>query len=44
MIEVGAKAPEFTLPDHLDRTVSLAQFKGNSHVLLLFYPLDYTPT
>jgi peroxiredoxin len=44
MIEVGATAPEFTLPDHLDREVSLAQFKGKSHVLLLFYPLDYTPT
>ena len=44
MIEVGAKAPEFKLPDHLGREVSLSQFKSKRHVLLLFYPLDYTPT
>ena len=44
MISTGDKAPDFRLPDHLGRTVSLGQFEGKRHVLLLFYPLDWTPT
>lgn len=44
MIDVGAKAPAFTLPDHLGRKVSLGSFAGERHVMLLFYPLDWTPT
>lgn len=44
MIAVGERAPDFTLADHLGRTVSLAQFAGRRHVMLLFYPLDWTPT
>lgn len=44
MISVGTKAPEFSLGDHLGRKVSLAQFAGKQHVMLLFYPLDFTPT
>lgn len=44
MIEPGNVAPEFQLKDQFDRTVSLAQFRGRRHVMLLFYPLDFTPT
>ncbi len=44
MIEVGEKAPEFTLKDHFGRDISLEQFSGRRHVMLLFYPLDFTPT
>jgi len=44
MISVGSKAPEFALPDHLGRTISSADFIGKQHLLLLFYPLDFTPT
>ena len=44
MIEAGKKAPEFSLKDQFQREISLSQFKGRRHVLLLFYPLDYTPT
>jgi hypothetical protein len=44
MIKTGASAPEFSLPDHLGRTISLSQFKGKRNVMLLFYPLDFTPT
>jgi len=44
MIEVGSKAPDFKLSDHLGREVTLAQIVGRSHVMLLFYPLDFTPT
>ncbi len=41
-IEVGTKAPEFTLPDQDGTDVSLAQFAG-SWVVLYFYPKDDTP-
>ena len=44
MIAVGDKAPAFKLPDHLGREIGLAQFAGKRHVMLLFYPLDFTPT
>lgn len=44
MIAPGTEAPGFELADHLGRKVSLAQFRGKSHVMLLFYPLDFTPT
>ena len=44
MIEVGTKAPGFSLEDHLGRTITLDQFAGKRHVMLLYYPLDFTPT
>ena len=44
MIAVGEKAPGFSLTDQFSRTVTLDQFKGRRHVMLLFYPLDFTPT
>ena len=44
MIAVGQSAPGFKLADHLGRQVGLDQFAGKRHVMLLFYPLDFTPT
>lgn len=44
MISVGETAPDFTLKDQFGRTISLSSFKGKRHVLLLSYPLDFTPT
>ncbi len=44
MIAIGDNAPGFSLKDQFDRTLSLDQFKGKRHVMLLFYPLDFTPT
>ena len=44
MISVGERAPAIELKDHLGRTVALENFRGKRHVLLLFYPLDWTPT
>lgn len=44
MLAPGAEAPGFSLKDHFGRTFDLASFKGRRHVLLLFYPLDWTPT
>ena len=43
MIEAGAKAPDFTLPDHAGREVSLSDFAGR-RLLIAFYPLDFSPT
>jgi peroxiredoxin Q/BCP len=42
MIEVGAKAPEFTLPNHEGKPVSLSDFAGET-VVLYFYPKADTP-
>jgi peroxiredoxin len=44
MISVGERAPSIELQDHLGRTIALDDFRGKRHVLLLFYPLDWTPT
>ena len=42
MLEVGMKAPDFTLQDKDDKEVDLADFKGQK-VVLYFYPRDNTP-
>ena len=42
MLEIGMKAPEFTLPDKDGRSVSLSDFLGRK-VVLYFYPRDNTP-
>ena len=44
LIAAGATAPDFTLPSHQDTTVSLSDFKGKKNVLLVSYPLAFTPT
>ena len=44
MIEIGQRAPDFSLKDQFGREVSLEQFRDRRHVLLVFYPLDWTPT
>jgi peroxiredoxin (alkyl hydroperoxide reductase subunit C) len=44
MIQEGTQAPAFTLKDHFGREISLERFRGERHVMLLFYPLDWTPT
>ena len=42
MIEVGSKAPNFTLEDKEGREISLSDFEGKK-VVLYFYPKDNTP-
>ncbi len=42
MLEIGQKAPDFTLPDKDGNMVSLSDFIGKK-VVLYFYPKDNTP-
>lgn len=42
MLEVGTKAPDFTLQDKDGNAVSLSNFAGKK-VVLYFYPKDNTP-
>jgi peroxiredoxin Q/BCP len=41
-VAVGKKAPDFTLVDDQDKSVSLSDFRGRA-VVLFFYPKDDTP-
>jgi mycoredoxin-dependent peroxiredoxin len=43
-LTVGAPAPEFTLKDQDQKEVKLSDFRGKKPVVLVFYPLDWSPT
>lgn len=43
MLAIGEQAPDFELEDENGNTVRLADFKGKSSVVLMFYPADNTP-
>ena len=43
-VTVGEKAPDFTLKSTLDKEVSLEDYQGEKNVVLVFYPLDFSPT
>lgn len=42
-IAVGQSAPEFTLKDQNQKEVKLSDFAGKRKVVLIFYPLDFSP-
>ena len=42
-ITVGSAAPEFSLKDQHQQEVKLADFKGKKNVVIVFYPLDWSP-
>lgn len=42
-IAVGQPAPEFALKDQNQQEVKLADFKGKKNVVMVFYPLDWSP-
>jgi len=42
-LAVGSLAPQFSLPTDQGDDVTLADFKGQKHVVLFFYPKDNTP-
>jgi hypothetical protein len=42
-VEVGEKAPDFTLPSTTGKDMSLSQFQGKQLVLIEFYGADFAP-
>jgi thioredoxin-dependent peroxiredoxin len=43
MLAIGARAPEFTLPDADGQATSLSNLLRNGPLILYFYPADFTP-
>ena len=43
LIPIGEPAPEFTAQASDGKTISLTDFRGRRHVVLVFYPGDNTP-
>lgn len=43
-LKPGDTAPDFTLPSTIGEKVTLSEYRGKKNVLLLFYPLDFSPT
>jgi len=41
-LNVGDKAPDFTLPDQNGKKVTLSEFLGKKNVVLAFYVLAFT--
>ena len=42
-LQVGDKAPDFTLPDSEGRPVTLSKLLQDGPVILAFYPKAFTP-
>jgi peroxiredoxin len=43
-LKIGDMAPDFELPGHRDQEkVRLSSFRGKKNVVVVFYPLDWTP-
>lgn len=42
MLAVGAPAPDFTLRDQNQQSVTLSEFRAAKNVLLVFFPLAFT--
>jgi len=43
MLDIGTRAPEFTLPDQDGRDMSLSTLLNRGALILYFYPADFTP-
>ncbi len=42
-LTVGSTAPDFALKDQHQKEVKLSDFAGKKNVVLVFYPLDWSP-
>ncbi|PYE54522.1 redoxin domain-containing protein [Deinococcus yavapaiensis] len=40
---LNQSAPDFTLPASTGESITLSAYKGRKHVVLVFYPLDFSP-
>ncbi|HAF62847.1 MAG TPA: hypothetical protein DCK95_11065 [Anaerolineaceae bacterium] len=41
-LKVGQHAPDFTLPSHLDKDLTMSDLRGKT-VVMAFFPLAWTP-
>ncbi len=41
-LEIGSKAPDFSLKNQFGETVTLSDFHGKKNVILMFYPFAFT--
>ena len=43
-LKIGDEAPDFELPGHRGgERVKLSDYRGKKNVVIVFYPLDWTP-
>lgn len=42
MLKIGSEAPDFSVPLHSGETFHLSEYRGRKHVVLYFYPKDFT--
>ena len=42
-VEIGEKAPDFTLASTTGKNISLSEFLGKKYVLIEFYGADFAP-
>ena len=42
-VSIGDEAPDFELPDQHGTKVKLSSFRGSKNVVLVFYPLAFSP-
>jgi peroxiredoxin Q/BCP len=42
-VNVGEKAPDFSLPNQDGKIISLNDYNGKKNVVLFFYPRDFSP-
>jgi mycoredoxin-dependent peroxiredoxin len=42
-VEIGKEAPDFELPDSENGKTKLSDYRGKKNVLLVFYPLAFSP-
>ena len=42
-VRVGMEAPDFALKSHLDDTIRLSVYRDKHNVLVVFFPLAWTP-
>ena len=42
-ISVGSEAPDFSLKDQNQKDVKLSDYRGKKNVVMVFYPLDWSP-
>jgi peroxiredoxin len=43
-VDVGDEAPDFELQDQERQPVRLSSFRGHKNVVVVFYPMSFTPT